>query len=194
MLIDVLDLIRLKQRSIPNTPKEIANTMQTNLIKGNQIADNPWQLIEKTAEFAIDTISDSDYVLLPLTVWLSAIEQVKNKNNIGVWLDSDESAEPLAEHCQSLSLIAINFPVFSDGRGYSYARSLRDYYGYEGELRAIGDVLRDQLFFYQRCGFNSYLLREDQDATKAIDGLNDFSAVYQVGSDSNVPVFRRRSN
>ena len=165
----------------------------SNLIKDQQIIDTPWQIIAKDAEFSIETAGD--HLLLPLATWLQHAEQLKNSKTIGVWLDSDESTEPLQALCQSIPVIAINFPVFADGRGYSYARTLRDYYAYTGDLRAIGDVLHDQMYFYKRCGFSSYLIREDANAEKALAGLNDFSANYQVGSDQanpDTPIFHKR--
>lgn len=169
-----------------------ANGPESNLLIGGEIAANPWQLVDKESEVDTSTIATSDHVLLPLAQYLAHSEQLAGKKNIGVWLDSDESPEPLASLCQSIGLIAINFPVFSDGRGYSYARTLRDAYHYKGELRAIGDVLRDQLFFYQRCGFDSYLIRDDRDAESAADSLQDFSVCYQAGSDDVTPLIRRR--
>ena len=164
----------------------------THLLKGSQTVANPWRIIAKDDEVDAAAISVDETILLPLTQWLAQSEAVAGKANIGVWLDSDESPEPLQPHCQQLALIAINFPAFADGRGYSYARILRDNYGYKSELRAIGDVLRDQLFFYQRCGFDSYLIREDRDAAQAADSLNDFSACYQVGSDDFAPLLVRK--
>ena len=89
------------------------------------------------------------------------------------------------------ALIAVNFPRFVDGRGYSIAL-LRERYGYSGELRAIGDVLPDQLQFMKRCGFDAFALRPDKDATKAAR-LNFFSQTYQAAADTDVPLFRRRA-
>jgi uncharacterized protein (DUF934 family) len=79
-----------------------------------------------------------------------------------VWLGPDDDVAPLLPWLATLPLIAIRFPVFTDGRGYSLARLLRGRHGYAGELRAVGDVLRDQLYFLQRCGFDSFALRADQ--------------------------------
>ena len=167
----------------------------SNLIKDKQIIDNDWQIIAKESDpsdtkFSIDDASG--HLLLPLALWLQHAEQLKNSKNIGVWLDSDESPEPLETLCAAIPVIAINFPVFADGRGYSYARTLRDYYNYSGDLRAIGDVLHDQMYFYKRCGFSSYLIRDDANAEKALAGLNDFSADYQAGSDASKPIFHKR--
>ncbi len=162
------------------------------LVKDQQLVNDQWQLVEKDSTIDLDSIADSDFLLLPLGKWLSSADDFSQKKNIGVWLDSDEAPEPLAGFCKSIPLIAINFPVFSDGRGYSYARTLREHYHYEGELRAIGDILRDQMHFYQRCGFSSFAIRDDRDSSSAIEGLNDFSVSYQAAYDTPTPLFRRR--
>jgi len=90
------------------------------------------------------------------------------------------------------SVIAIEFPRFTDGRGYSIARVLRGRLGYLGELRAVGDIMRDQLFYLMRVGFDAFELRDDQDANAAIAALRDFSVRYQASSDQPLPHFRRR--
>ena len=91
-----------------------------------------------------------------------------------------------------LKLIAINFPKYGDGRGYSIARLLRERYGYKGELRAIGVVARDHLQLMAQCGFDSFQLREGEDADEALKGLNDFGEAYQASAAQPVPLFRRR--
>jgi uncharacterized protein (DUF934 family) len=87
----------------------------------------------------------------------------------------------------------VNFPKFADGRGYSTARLLRERYGYHGEIRAIGDVLHDQLFFMKRCGFDAYAVRADKDIEAALAGFDDFSDAYQAAVDQPQPLFRRRA-
>jgi uncharacterized protein (DUF934 family) len=91
-----------------------------------------------------------------------------------------------------LKVIAVNFPKFSDGRGYSIGRLLRERYGYKGELRAIGVVARDHLQLLAQCGFDSFQLREGEDAAEALAGLADFSEAYQASAAQPVPLFRRR--
>ena len=93
---------------------------------------------------------------------------------------------------QRFPLIAVNFPKFGDGRGYSIARLLRERYGFKGELRAIGDVLHDHLFFMSQCGFDAFALREDQDAQEALSVFGTFSDGYQTSALRPVPLFRRR--
>lgn len=160
------------------------------VILGNEIVDNEWTIIED-AEFSIENIVDGQKTILPVSIWLANKETLSSNNQIGVWLNSDEEASLIGDDCKSLPVICINFPAFADGRGYSYARQLRDTYGFEGELRAIGDVLKDQLFFYARCGFNSYAMREDRDLNDALTSLNDFSQVYQGAADNKAPGFLR---
>lgn len=94
---------------------------------------------------------------------------------------------------RTTSVIALNFPAFTDGRHCSSAYLLRNRYGYKGELRAIGDVLRDQLFSYQRVGFDAFALRADKDPVDALKAFEEFSEVYQASTDQPLPLFRRRA-
>ena len=89
-------------------------------------------------------------------------------------------------------VIAVNFPKFSDGRGYSIGRLLRERYGYKGELRAVGEVARDHLHAMEQCGFNAFQLREGEDPQEALTGFGDFSDSYQATAARPEPLFRRR--
>jgi len=109
-----------------------------------------------------------------------------------VVLEPTDDPRSLAELLPGLKLIAINFPKYGDGRGYSIARLLRERYGYKGELRAIGVVARDHLQLMAQCGFDSFQLREGEDAQEALAGLDDFSEAYQASAAQPVPLFRRR--
>ena len=110
-----------------------------------------------------------------------------------VVLEPTDDPRSLAERLPGLKLIAINFPKYGDGRGYSIARLLRERYGYKGELRAIGVVARDHLQLMVQCGFDSFQLREGEDAQAALAGLEDFTEVYQANAAQPVPLFRRRA-
>ena len=90
------------------------------------------------------------------------------------------------------SIIALDFPAFKDGRSYSHARILRDRYNYEGELRAIGNVLRDQMFFMLRCGINCFEVTEGKNAEDALKSFNDFTVRYQAAADDAVPIYKLR--
>jgi uncharacterized protein (DUF934 family) len=109
-----------------------------------------------------------------------------------VWLAPGDDPATLADDVGQLPLIAVDFPKFTDGRGYSTARLLREKYGYAGELRAIGDILRDQLYYLHACGFNAFAVRADRDLADALKGLGDFSDNYQTTVGRPVPLFRRR--
>ena len=115
-------------------------------------------------------------LLAGLAVWLTRGDELLARQlPVGVWLDSHEGPEAIAGDIERFAVIAVNFPKFADGRGYSTARLLRERYGYVGEVRAIGDVLRDQLYFLQRCGFDSFALRADQPPEEALAAFHDYS-------------------
>lgn len=97
-----------------------------------------------------------------------------------------------ATRLADVALVAVRFPVFTDGRGYSTARLLRTRYGWRGELRAIGDIRRDQLFYLARCGFDTFELLDGEPVDAALAAFGAFSEVYQAGADRG-PLFARRS-
>jgi uncharacterized protein (DUF934 family) len=94
-------------------------------------------------------------------------------------LTADPAIEDVATRLAGYTLIEVTFANFTDGRGYSTAKLLRDRYGFRGEIRAIGDITVDQLFYLARCGFDSFALRDDQDTNLAKKALLSFSTGYQ---------------
>ena len=162
------------------------------IIKNGVIVDDDWQLIEdiENGQTAPDPITLN--TLIPLSIW-SAREEIRQQNGVGVWLKSDDGVDALVDYLPNLSVIAIHFPTFTDGRGFSSAHLLRERYGYSGEIRAIGYILRDQLCYLKRCGFNAFVLQPDVDLSAALDSLNDFSESYQTSADQQKPLFRRRA-
>ncbi len=163
------------------------------LIKNGQIVEDNWVVMPKPDDAASASVTGEN-VIVPMSVWLAQADQLSQRNDLGVWIDSDEEVEAIADHLDRFQVIAINFPSFRDGRGYSTARLLRERYGYKGELRAIGDVLQDQLFYMHRCGINAFVVREDRDPQKALEGLRSFTETYQAAVDQPLPLFRRRSS
>jgi uncharacterized protein (DUF934 family) len=164
----------------------------TTLIKGRALAANTWRTLQADEVQSGDLPQTGD-LIVPLSLWRTQrVALLSRAGRTGVWLQpSDEPAElvtvpPLPD------LIAVHFPVFRDGRGYSTARLLRERHGFRGELRAIGDILRDQLFELARCGFDAFELRGDQDAAEALKAFGDFTEVYQAATDRG-PLFERRS-
>lgn len=136
-------------------------------------------------------------ILVPLAVWQARKEELAPRHaagEIGVWLDTHELLEDLVssvDDLNSLPLIAVHVERFADGRIFSIGNLLRMRHHYKNDLRAFGDVLRDQLFFLKRCGFNSYLIRADRSAEDALASLKDFSQPYQGAVDEQLPVWRR---
>lgn len=165
------------------------------IIKNQQIVDDPWQLIQLAEGESAETVALPDApVIVPLSVWLARkAELIARGAPLAVWLDADETPEALAADLDRLALIGVNFPKFTDGRSYSSARLLRERYAYRGEIRALGDVLQDQLFFMKRCGIDAYAVRADKDIEAALAGLRGFSESYQAAVDQPQPLFRRRS-
>lgn len=159
------------------------------IIKDRAIVEDATVVLPKDAALP-DSLSGK--TLVPLALWLANRQQLAGNPQAGVWIDSDEEVERLADAVGQLDLIAINFPVFNDGRSFSTARLLRDRYGYRGELRAIGSFIRDQLFYLQRCGVNSFQFSADIDLEDAMNSFNDFSEIYQAASDQPQPLFQRR--
>ena len=162
------------------------------IIKNKAIVADDWVVLRlNEQESAEDVIVVAGKVIVPLQVWLQQRDALQQRAEIGVWLASDERPEELKNDIDKFSVIAVDFPKFSDGRGYSIAYNLRARLGYTGELRAIGDVLRDQLFYMQRVGFNAFAPRPDRKIEDALKGLTDFSEVYQTSVDQKLPLFRR---
>lgn len=122
--------------------------------------------------------------ILPLTEFREFAGTWKNHAKaLGVLLSPSDDPETLMKDFDKLRLIAIDFPSFSDGRGYSIARQLRERLGWHGELRAVGDIQRDQIFLLSRAGFDTFALRDDQNVNNAIAAFNDFSVAYQPAVD-----------
>ena len=161
------------------------------IIKNGQLIDESWHLLPKDA--TLDGISNCDDLIVPLALWVEHSTALKARDGgLGVWLDADEEAEEIGADVEHFQVIALNFPAFTDGRHSSSAYLLRTRYGFQGELRAIGDVLRDQLFYLARCGFDAFAIRADKDPVDALEGLKDFSVTYQAATDEPLPLFRRR--
>jgi uncharacterized protein (DUF934 family) len=129
--------------------------------------------------------------IVPLKTYLGVAPELRAE--VGVWLAPDSEPGELAAFTSELKFIAVDFPAFKDGRGFSTAALLRRRYGFRGELRAIGDVLIDQLFYMRRVGFSSFALRVDQDPETAVTALRTFTDVYQASVDQPLPYFRRRA-
>jgi uncharacterized protein (DUF934 family) len=162
------------------------------IIKNKTIVDDNWSVLRLKEGDTLESVAvPPGKIIVPLRVWQVQRDKLQDRADIGVWFASDERAEDLQNDVEKFSVIAVDFPKFADGRGYSIAYHLRARLGYRGELRAIGDVLRDQMFYLQRVGFDAFATRADKDIHEALKGLSDFSLSYQASSDEKLPLFRR---
>lgn len=163
------------------------------LIKQRRIAADSWQRLNPGADGTLPPLPASGDVIVPLALWLERrAVLLARPGKLGLWLDSHEQAQAIGDEVQRFDVIAINFPKFQDGRGFSSARLLRERYGYQGELRAIGQITRDHLFYLESCGFDAFELREGEDPHEALAAFEDFSESYQASVQRPLPLFRRR--
>jgi uncharacterized protein (DUF934 family) len=152
------------------------------LIRQGTITDDVWVPVNQ------DIALPAPGQICNLVQWL----QLANKSGSGVQLESDQEPTPLFDFLEQIELVVINFPVFTDGRGFSYARDLRER-GYRGELRASGHFIRDQLTYLRRCGFDAFQMLDESGLEAALASLSDFSEYYQAAIDQPLPLFRRRT-
>jgi uncharacterized protein (DUF934 family) len=148
-------------------------------------------------QIANTVIPATGKIIVPLSVFVERNNELASRiaqGEVGVWLATHELLEYLIQQQTDLNvlpIIAVFVERFADGRIFSLGTLLRTRYGYKNELRAFGDVLRDQLFFLKRSGYTSFVIRQDRSAQDAIASLNDFSKPYQGAVDDPQPVFRR---
>jgi len=158
------------------------------LILDRRIAANDWTAL---ADDAVPPASGK--VIVSLKRWRAEREALAASGlTLGVRIPNTEDVTTLAAEVTGLPLIALEIPKFSDGRAYSQARVLREHYGYQGEIRALGDVLHDQLFHMSRCGINAFELRADQDPQDCLRAFGDYDLAYQHGADRLGTVWERR--
>ena len=156
------------------------------LIKNRAVVDDEWQLLRDIPAQGLP----AGKIIVPLDCWREQREMLLARGNVGVWLSSDQPPAPLADDLPSLPVVAIDFPLFTDGRGFSYGRALREQLAYRGEVRAIGQFIRDQLYYLTRCGFDAFAI-ETADPEKALASFDDFSDAYSASIDQPLPWFRR---
>lgn len=170
----------------------------TTIIKNRQAVADDFTVVRLAEGETAETVSlPGGPLLVPLAVWnarKAELNELQARGTaVGVWLDVTDGPEAIAAELAAFTVIGVNFPKFTDGRGYSTARLLRQRYGYAGELRAIGDVLHDQLFYMARCGFDAFALKEGKGIAKAVNAFDTFKTPYQAAVDQTQPLFRRRA-
>ncbi|MEM1348292.1 MAG: DUF934 domain-containing protein [Myxococcota bacterium] len=159
------------------------------LLRGNGIVtDDEWTIVrDEEGEAQLP----NGPVAVTLGRWRAQRDALLGRGtSVGVILAATDCVGSIVEDLGSLELVCVDFPKFTDGRGYSHARLLRDRYRYKGEVRAIGDVLRDQLFFMKRCGFDAFQVRDDKDVEDALAAFGEFSVTYQADAEGRRPIYR----
>jgi uncharacterized protein (DUF934 family) len=158
------------------------------LLKNGAVAADPWHRIVNG-----EALPAEGPVIVPFARWRAEHDTLVGRNTpLGVRLGNADAVAELAPDLDRLEVIVLEFPKFTDGRAYSQARLLRERYGYRHELRAAGNVLRDQLLFMQRCGFDAFELAHDQPVQAWVSATNEFSVFYQPAADDRVPAMQRR--
>ena len=158
------------------------------LLKDGKLIDDPWSHIAD--EVAIPA---SGQVIVGLKRWREERNSlIKRKDPAGVRLQSDHTAGDVADDLEHLGVVALAFPVFKDGRAYSNARRLRERHGYTGEIRAIGNVLRDQYLFMLRCGFDALEVKEGETEKDWQKATKAFSVFFQPAADDQETVVSLR--
>src|SRR5580692_11281228 len=158
------------------------------LVKAGKIVDDHYIRVLDDAP-----LPDGVPVLLTAARFLAdARELVERDAPLGVLWPNDRRVADLVPFVDRLSLIALIFPKFKDGRAYSQARLLRERYAFRGELRATGEVLRDQFQFLLRSGFDAFEVKKPADAAVFVEAAARFSVFYQPSADGRLPALRRR--
>ena len=151
------------------------------IIRDQAIVEDQW--LHVAEDEALPAAGD---IIVPLARWYNERQALlAYPGRLGVRIKPDEAVEALAGDLEHFALIALEFPAFSDGRNMSQAKLLRERYAYQGEIRAVGDVLRDQMFFMQRCGINAFEVRTDRDLKDAMKSFSELSLAYQPALDAD---------
>ncbi|HZP12009.1 MAG TPA: DUF934 domain-containing protein [Nevskiaceae bacterium] len=158
------------------------------IIRHQRIVDDDWIAIADDAE-----IPTSGRAIFSWKRWQEVRDALKTGDVVaGVRIPNTLDLATAWDQLKDRPLIAIEFPAFGDGRAFSQARLLRERYGFKGEIRAVGDVVRDQIFFMHRTGIDTMVPRADQDLAVCLTAFRDFTVPYQGSADQPISVFQRR--
>lgn len=166
------------------------------IIRDRRIVDDDWTWVADDA-----ALPASGKVIVSWTRWQADRAVLAARGGVGVSIPPTLDPAALRDDLPALGLVAIAFGFIQpkpeggrtfDGRGYSQARTLREFLGFGGEVRATGDVFRDAMFYMHRCGVNAFELKDPAKLEDALHAFRDFSLGYQGAADDPTPIFRRR--
>ena len=165
--------------------------IEGSIADGGRVVDDVWTAVDDVE--ALEAIAPDVPVVVSRELWSSQREHLVARGApLALRLEGVDDPADIAGDLPALAMVAIDFPKFTDGRGYSIARLLRERHGYRGRLRAVGDVLRDQIFYMLRCGFDSFAMRHEDHVESALAAYRDFTEAYQTSVDRRLPLFARR--
>lgn len=158
------------------------------LLKNNILVQDSWTVVADDAALPSD-----GGAIVGLDRWKAEGETLKGRNApLGITLSSAESPALIAADLNAFQVVRLQFPAFTDGRAYSYARLLRERYGFKGEIRAAGNVLRDQYAHMLRCGFDAFEVAEGIDPADWAASRDKVGLAYQNATDGVRAVWARR--
>jgi uncharacterized protein (DUF934 family) len=158
------------------------------LLKAGEVVDDPW-----TTVVPEDELPASGALIVPLEVWQSRKDELRGRGaRLGLRLRSDQPPDLVAEDLDQFEVVVLEFPAFTDGRAYSYARLLRERFGFSGEVRAVGEVLLEQLHYMDRVGFDAFELDSQHPVEDWIAASRDLDVWYQPAADDRLTAAERR--
>lgn len=158
------------------------------LIKNKAVSDDTWILVGDDEKIPVE-----EPIIISLNRWHIDFKELSKRNApLGIRLGSDQPPSEIEDDLSAFDVVALDFPEFMDGRAYSYARLLRERYRFGGEIRAVGNVLRDQLDLMHRCGFDSFEVADAKTAEKWLDAITEIDTVYQPTADGSETAMSKR--
>ncbi|WP_296061649.1 DUF934 domain-containing protein [uncultured Amphritea sp.] len=157
------------------------------LLINHAVAEDSWLLVDED-NFTAHINED---IVVPYELFAEHSDSLLNaEGKLGVRINGDQNLDLLLQNLDKLSLIAIKFPAFTDGRGFSFARILRRS-GFTGQIRAEGDVTRDRLEYMERCGFDAFAIPADRYSDDIVTAFGEVPVHYQGSADDERPIFRQ---
>jgi len=161
------------------------------LVKNGELTEHSWVTL-RTEDDVNNTNLNQGQWLIPAEQF-EAVRQTYSNAQLGVLASPGTDVELLKTLSETVEIVAIDFTAFMDGRGFSLARTVREYADFTGEIRAVGQFIHDQIFYLSRCGFNSFEFNDETSVETVQTFLASFSESYQAGTDEPQPLFRRRA-
>lgn len=161
------------------------------VISNRQIIEDSWLSIDDKT--SIDQLP-AGKIIVNFAFWNEHKDALGQRSEpLGIKLSSEDDVAEIGEQLSRFKIVVLQFPAFRDGRGYSQARNLRQHFDYQGDIRATGNVLRDQVGYMERVGFSSFEIDSKQDINEALKAFDEINIKYQASSDEPLPLYKRRT-